>query len=54
MTKTQEILNDVFKLISVIPVSGDNVEIMAKARELLRIAYAEGKDNGEEGEDDGR
>ena len=41
-------INEAFRLISAIPVSGEQVEIMARARELLRMAYAEaGKDAAE-------
>ena len=48
MTKVQEYLDQAFKYISAIPVSGEQVEIMARARELLRMAYAEaGKDAAE-------
>lgn len=54
MTKVQEYLDQAFKYISAIPVSGDHVEIMARARELLRMAYAEEKDEGEEVTDNGR
>ena len=52
MTKVQEYLDQAFKYISAIPVSGEQVEIMARARELLRMAYAEaGKGAAEEKED---
>ena len=54
MTKVQEYLDQAFKYISAIPVSGEQVEIMARARELLRMAYAEGKGEGEEATDNGR
>ena len=37
----KNLLDEAFKLISVIPVSGENVEIMATARAKLRAAYAE-------------
>lgn len=48
MTKMQEYLDQAFKYISAIPVSGEQVEIMARARELLRMAYAEaGRDAAE-------
>lgn len=33
-------LDEAFKLISCIPVSGENVEIMAAAKAKLRAAYA--------------
>ena len=39
MTKLQEELGLAFKFISAIPVSGDGVELMAEAKELLRRAY---------------
>lgn len=41
MTKAQRLIDEAFKYISALPVSGDQVEIMAKARELLRQAYTE-------------
>ena len=34
-------LDYAFRIISTIPVSGDNVEIMAAAKAKLRAAYAE-------------
>lgn len=39
MKELQEKLNKAFNLLSAIPVNGDNVEIMAAARELLREAH---------------
>lgn len=39
MNELKEKLNKVYNLLSAIPVSGDNVEIMSVARELLREAY---------------
>ena len=39
MTNLQEKLSKAYNLLSAIPVSGDHVEIMAAARELLREAY---------------
>lgn len=39
MKELREKLDKAFHLLSAIPVSGDNVEIMAAARELLREAY---------------
>lgn len=41
MTKAQRLIDEAFKFISALPVAGDQVEIMAKARELLRQAYVE-------------
>lgn len=40
MNELQRILDTAFGLISTIPVSGDNVERMAEAKELLRAAFA--------------
>ena len=39
MTNLQEKLSKAFNLLSAIPVTGDHVEIMAAARELLREAH---------------
>lgn len=39
MTDLQEKINEAFKLISTISVSGDAVDIMAAARACLRSAY---------------
>lgn len=41
MNELQQILNKTFGLISSIPVNGDNVEIMAEAKNLLRAAFAQ-------------
>lgn len=41
MNDIKQHLDDAFKLISSIPVSQDNVEIMAAAKAKLRTAYAE-------------
>ena len=41
MTEVKKQLEEAFKLISCIPVSGENVEIMASAKAKLRSAYAE-------------
>lgn len=40
MTDLQKVIDTAFRLISSIPVSGDNVEIMASAKQNLRSAYA--------------
>lgn len=40
MNELQKILNQAFNLVSTINVNGDNVEIMANAKSLLRTAYA--------------
>lgn len=37
--KTKELIDEAFKLVSAIPVSGDHVEIMAAAKVKLREAY---------------
>ena len=39
MTQLQKEIDRVFSYISSLPVSGDNVEVMAAAREGLRRAY---------------
>lgn len=39
MKELQEKLSKAFNLLSAIPVTGDHVEIMAAARELLREAH---------------
>lgn len=39
MTKIQSLLTQAWGLLSRVPVSGDNVELMAAAREYLRQAY---------------
>lgn len=39
MNELKEKLNKVYNLLSTIPVSGDSVEVMAAARELLREAH---------------
>ena len=39
MNELQKELDEVFRLISAIPVSGESVEVMAMARERLRRAY---------------
>ncbi len=41
MNELQKILNQAFNLVSTINVNGDNVEIMAKAKNLLRAAFAQ-------------
>lgn len=40
LKELQQILNRIFNLVSNIPVSGDNVEIMANAKSLLRTAFS--------------
>lgn len=39
MTDLQKELDQAFKLMSAVPVSGDGVDVMAAAREHLRTAY---------------
>lgn len=39
MKELQKVLDRAYKTISVLSVSGDQVEVMAQARELLRTAY---------------
>lgn len=39
MTELQKELGEAFKLISAVPVDGENVDVMAAARERLRRAY---------------
>lgn len=39
MEELKNELAEVFRLLSVIPVSGDNVEVMAAVKERLRKAY---------------
>ena len=49
MTDIQKEIDQAFKLLSAIPVSGDYVEIMAAAKEHTRKAYQlaeEGEQNG--------
>lgn len=48
MNDVQKEIKRSFELISSISVSGDNVEMMAAAKEALRLAYkmSEVKDNG--------
>lgn len=47
-------LETAFKLISAIPVKGDDVEVMASAKNNLRTAYALAKaENKQEGDADG-
>ena len=40
MKELMKELDSVFKMISRIPVSGDNVDLMAASRERLRYVYA--------------
>ena len=54
MNELQRELDEVFRLISAIPVSGESVEVMAMARERLRRAYQQaGKAEKEEDEHGG-
>ena len=53
MTKVQEYIDQAFKYVSAITVSGDQGEIMARARELLRMAYAEAGKGAAEVKEDG-
>ena len=39
MNELQKVLDQAFKTLSVIPVCGDNVELMAAVKENLRTAY---------------
>lgn len=39
MTENRKKINDAFKLISSLQVSGDNVDLIAAARTLLRSVY---------------
>lgn len=41
MNEVQMILTKAFDLVSAISVNGDNVEIMAEAKNLLRAAFAQ-------------
>ena len=41
MKETMKKLDEAFKLLSAIPVSGDAVDVMAAARNKLRQVYAE-------------
>lgn len=41
MNEVKKQIDEAFKLISTIPVSQDNVEVMAAAKAKLRAAYAE-------------
>lgn len=45
--RASDYINEAFRLISAIPVSGESVEIMAQAREYLRKAYKEVTENGD-------
>lgn len=49
MKQLQKTLDQAFKVLSAIPVCGDKVELMAQARELLRMAYRQAgeEDKGE-------
>lgn len=51
MNQLQKILDKAFNTLSAIPVCGDQVELMAHARELLRTAYrqAGAKEDGSDG-----
>lgn len=56
MTELQKEINQAFKLVSAVPVSGDRVDVMAAARESLRRAYqlAAPPDDEEKEDTDGR
>lgn len=56
MNELQKELDQAFKLVSAVPVSGDGVDMMAAARESLRRAYqlAAPPDEEKEGPGDGR
>lgn len=41
MNEVKKQLEEAFQILSAIPVSGENVEIMAAAKAKLRAAYAE-------------
>lgn len=51
MTDLQKEINQAFKLISAVPVSGDGVDVMAAAREHLRTAYQMAAPTEEDGSD---
>lgn len=53
MDDLQEKLNEVYTLLSGIPVSGDSVELMAAAKEHLRRIYSLLKKKEEENRDAG-
>ena len=53
MTEVQREIDEVYKLVSVVQVSGDAVDIMASAREHLRRAYAMTKEPDTEEASDG-
>ena len=46
-------LDEAYKLLAVIPVAGDHVEVMAEAREHLRRAYKLAATDQKEAETDG-
>lgn len=55
MTELQQELDEVWKLVSMIPVKGDSVEIMAAVRAGLRRAYGMAEASTEkDGGNDGR
>ena len=50
MNKLQKELDEIFKLISTVPVAGEHVEVMGAARERLRRAYKLAATEEKEGE----
>ena len=48
MNKIQETLNDAYKMLSIIQVSGEAVDVMAAVRSKLKEAYKLADDNKEE------
>ena len=40
MDDVKKLINDALRMLSVIPVSGDNVDVMCAAKTKLRAAYA--------------
>ena len=55
MNEIQKYIEEAFKMLSAITVSGDNVDMMALAKEQLRKAYKlAGEITAEEAADDGR
>lgn len=48
MNKIQETLNDAYRMLSIIQVSGEAVDVMAAVRSKIKAAYKLADDNKEE------
>ena len=53
MNELHETIEKIYNLLAAIPVRGDDIETIAAARELLRQAYRQTKDAGQNAEDNG-